>query len=190
MSDGPHRTLPMRRGWKRLAKRADKSAFNAEDVKDAVGPALTADWAIEVPRDFFEGVRDFCGGRPGLPLQTDREVDLEALKRAAAGRGSLAGVLVDFAAQALAAGRIGEDALREAVRNTLHDRALRDARQVEEHYLREASARRAAYVRARIEAGIATVEFGDLAGTLMTQRASLNAAPPQHEGVDDGVDMR
>jgi len=36
MSDGPHRTLPMRRGWKRLAKRADKSAFNAEDVKDAV----------------------------------------------------------------------------------------------------------------------------------------------------------
>jgi hypothetical protein len=190
MSDGPHRTLPMRRGWKRLAKRADKSAFNAEDVKDAVGPALSADWAVEVPRDFFEGVRDLCAGRPGLPLQIDREADVEALKRAAAGRGSLAGVLADFAAQALAEGKTGEDALREAVRNTLHDRALRAARQVEEHYLRETSARRAAYVRTRIEVGIATAGLGDLAGTLMTQGTSSSAAPPQHRGVDDGVDMR
>lgn len=190
MSDGPHRTLPMRNGWKRLAERADKRAFSEQDVVDAVEPALVSDWAIEVPDNYFEGVRDFCAGRPGLPLGTDRDADVEALKRAAAGRGSLAGVLADFAAQVLAEGKSGEEALREAVQNALHDRALRDARQVEEHYLRESSARRAANVRARIERGITAAGLGELAGKLATQGASLRATPPKHEGLDDGVDMR
>ena len=44
MSDGPHRTLPMRHAWKQLAKRADKSANDSRDVADAICPTLVANW--------------------------------------------------------------------------------------------------------------------------------------------------
>lgn len=36
MSDGPHRSLPLRHAWKELAKRADKKAFDCQDVIDAI----------------------------------------------------------------------------------------------------------------------------------------------------------
>ncbi len=42
MSDGPHRSLNMRRGWKRFAKRADKEAYAPEEVCDAIPAALAA----------------------------------------------------------------------------------------------------------------------------------------------------
>ena len=48
MSDGPHRSLNMRRGWKRFAERADKEAFAPEEVCDAIPAALEQDWRAEV----------------------------------------------------------------------------------------------------------------------------------------------
>jgi hypothetical protein len=190
MSDGPHRTLPMRNGWKRLAKRADKSAFNPQDVAEGVGPALAGDWTLEISREFLEGLHELCGGRQGSLFGAENDADFEALKRLAAGRGSLGGVLVDFAAQAMADGKSGEAALLEAAENALHDRAMRDMRSVEEHYLRESSARRAANVRSRMEKGVAAAGIGELAGKLLTQPASSHSMPAKHDGIDDGVDLR
>ena len=37
MSDGPHKSLNMRSGWKKLAERADQPAFEPEHVADARG---------------------------------------------------------------------------------------------------------------------------------------------------------
>ena len=44
MSDGPHRSLKMPRGWKKLAERADKKAYAPEEVRHALPEALEQDW--------------------------------------------------------------------------------------------------------------------------------------------------
>lgn len=40
MSDGPHRSLRMKRGWQRVAERADNGAFGVDEISNAVIPAL------------------------------------------------------------------------------------------------------------------------------------------------------
>jgi hypothetical protein len=48
MSDGPHRSLPMRRGWKRVAERGDKRAYASEEVSEAIIVALEQDCRQEM----------------------------------------------------------------------------------------------------------------------------------------------
>jgi len=181
----------MRHAWKQLAKRADKSAYDSQDVADAVCPALEGDWALEITQEFMKGLRTFCADQQGSLFASQKEADLEALKRHAAGYGSLGNVAADFAAQALAEGKSGGEAMREAVQHALHDRGLRNLRQMEEHYCRESSDRRAANVRSRIENGIALAQapIGALAVRLVSHPAVAAAAPPKHQGLDDGVGL-
>ena len=48
MSDGPHRSLPMRKPWKDLAMRGDKAAYSASEVAEAATNALASDFKMEV----------------------------------------------------------------------------------------------------------------------------------------------
>lgn len=189
MSDGPHRTLPMRHPWKQLAKRADKSAYDSQDVIDAICPALEQDWAYEIPKEFMKQLRSFCADQQPSMFGDYKDGDLEKLKRLTAGRGSLGGAVADFAAQALADGKSGDDAVHDAVHQALNDRVIRNARSMEEHYCRESSTRRAADVRSRLENGINRAPIGALAGRLVSGIAASTAAPPKHQGLDDGVGL-
>jgi hypothetical protein len=97
--------------------------------------------------------------------------------------------VADFTAQLLAEGKSGGDAVCEAMKLALHDRALRNARQIEEHYCRESSNRRAADVRSRIESAITRAGLDALAQRLAQQPAASTAAPPKHQSIDDGVTL-
>lgn len=59
MSDGPHRSLPMRRAWKKVAERAANPACAPEEIGNALIPALAQDWNDDVPTtlDFLTGDR-------------------------------------------------------------------------------------------------------------------------------------
>jgi hypothetical protein len=188
MSDGPHRSLPLRHAWKELAKRADKKAFDSQDVIDAIGPALERDCAFELSKEFMERLRTLCLNPTPL-FDSLANAEIEALKRLSAGRGSLGSVVADFTAQLLAEGKSGGDAVCEAMKLALHDRALRNARQIEEHYCRESSNRRAADVRSRIESAITRAGLDALAQRLAQQPAASTAAPPKHQSIDDGVTL-
>ena len=48
MSDGPHRSLPMRQGWKRVAERGANDNFTTEQIAAAIVPALEQDWHADV----------------------------------------------------------------------------------------------------------------------------------------------
>lgn len=48
MSDGPHRSLPMRKPWRELAMRGDKAAYSASEVAEAATNALASDFKMEV----------------------------------------------------------------------------------------------------------------------------------------------
>ena len=53
VSDGPLRSLNMRRHWKRLAKSASNAAFNDRETSAALTGALQGDWRVEVPESFI-----------------------------------------------------------------------------------------------------------------------------------------
>ncbi len=183
MSTGPHRSLPMRRGWKRVAECGDNTAFAPDEVGNAIPQALDEDCRGEVTPEFL---RAFMGLYESL-FRNQLESELEGL-RPAAGFG-IGRVILDHAIQLATNGETGFDAPVKAVANALTDRAARGARQVEEHYVRKSSEPRAQKVRARIEEGIG--KAGDAIAGLARKILKLDLGPAsrsqKQQGLDDGV---
>jgi GNAT superfamily N-acetyltransferase len=185
MSDGPHRSLPMRPAWKRVAECGDNRAFAPDEVGDALVPALEQDSRGELATDFID---TFCGLYGSL-FKDQLGPALEAL-RPAAGCG-IGHVLLDHAIQLAAGGETSIDAAVKAMTNALTDRAARGSRQVEEHYCRKSTESRAQHVRARIEQAIGerSTAITALARKVlkMDSAPTPSARPLKQQGLDDGV---
>jgi hypothetical protein len=188
MSDGPHRSLNMRPGWKKAAEYADKGAFARDDVKNASAAALTGDWRADVPENLARSICEIFSRQDTL-FRDQKVSDLEALRRLNAGHG-MAHVVIDNAVQIANRGKSGPDAAVEAVANTLEVWSARHARQIEEHYCRESTQRRAGNVRARLEEGISSVQHSTLARQLLKLDGTAAPHKPQKQtGLDDGVNL-
>ena len=188
MSDGPHRSLNMPSGWKKLAERADNEAYAPEEVCDALPEALKQDWRAEVPDSVTNQVRDILDSQNSL-FGDERAERLEALRGEVAGY-NLASTFLDYAIQETGRGHSGPEALEESVSAALSDRAARGARQVEEHYYRKTTQGRATYVRERIEIGVAQSNMASIAGRLVgiNDGRGLQRLAKQ-TGLDDGVQL-
>ena len=187
MSDGPHRSLKMPRGWKKLAERADKKAYAPVEVRDALPAALEQDWYAEVPDTLRRQVREILGDRQDPLFGDQRSQRLETLRRDTAGH-NLGSVFLDYAIQAAERERCGDEAVTEAIAQTLTDRATRGARQVEEHYHRKSTELRASHVRKRIEAGMTLLDMTSLAMQLVGMgRTKGPRWPAKRTGIDEGV---
>lgn len=82
MSDGPHRSLPMRKGWQKLAERGDGKLHTAEQVRDAVPLALADDWRDERCDDFMKHVRGVLLGNDQDSLfKLTKDETIDALKK-------------------------------------------------------------------------------------------------------------
>ena len=189
MSDGPHKSLNMRRGWKQFAERADKKAYAPEEVCDAIPKALEQDWRAEVPDRLSRQIRTIMGDRQSSLFGDQRIEKLEALRSGISGH-PLGGVLLDCAIQTAANGKTGDEAVTEAASAALTDRAARGIRQVEETYCRESTHNRAMKVRQRMESGIARADISAIAGGLIgTDRAVQPRTPAKKTDLDDGVEF-
>jgi hypothetical protein len=185
MSDGPHRSLPMRRGWKRVAECGDNRAFAPEEVAEAIIPALEQDCRAEMPEQLLDATwRVFCGREPSL-FEVQIVPELEAL-REMAGTG-IGRVIVEHAILAAARGKTGKEGLIEAVTNARADRVTKGARHVEEHYLRKSTASRSQRVRARIEEGAGRAAIDGLARRMLKVGQETYSRPMMRDGLDDGV---
>lgn len=184
MSDGPHRSLPMRRGWKKVAECGDNRAFAPEEVSERVAPALKEDCREEMSPAFL----DSFNGLYDTLFRANLESELESLSDLA-GSG-LGRRVIENAIRQAAQGETGPDAPVKALTNALMDHAARCSKQVEEHWLRESSERRARDVRSRVDDGIrqAAPAVEGLARKLLKIDAGSSAARPQkQQGLDDGV---
>lgn len=188
MSDGPHRSLTMPRGWKKLAERANNKAFAPEEVRNALPEALEQDWRAEIPDSFCRQVRKILGEKQNSLFGDQQPEQLEALRIETAGH-NLSSAFLDYAIQAAARGRSGDEALKEAAAKALSDRAVRGARQVEEHYRRKSTQGRAAHVRERIETGVTQSDITGIAGRLVGTDNSKGRWPAKHPGLDAGVQL-
>ena len=190
MSDGPYRSLPMSRGWKRLAEFAENVNFDRADTSAAASHALKTTWNNEVPTAVVKGLRDvFLEREPGL-FADARLAGIEAVVGETAGYG-LGRLLTDHAPSVLAEGFVGEAGLAETARRALESYAARAARQIEEHYCRKASARMTTQVRTRISEAIGTADIGVLARQCagLEPRAPRGSRVQKHADIDAGVPL-
>jgi hypothetical protein len=81
MSDGPHRSLSMRRHWKDFAERAAKAAFSPDQVCEALPLALKRD-ILEAP---IEAMREILDNRKPDLFSTHHIEKLEELRRSCPG---------------------------------------------------------------------------------------------------------
>ncbi|OPY85684.1 MAG: hypothetical protein A4E65_00080 [Syntrophorhabdus sp. PtaU1.Bin153] len=186
MSDGPHRSLPMRRGWKRVAECADNQVFEREEVGDAIIRALEKDWKEEVSPEFMSNLWRVCSDQEGCLFKDDVRPRLEAL-RGTAGCG-IGRIVLDLAIERCPSGTAGLDFRLKTITDALTDRMARCARQVEEHYCRKSTEPHANRVRERIEQATDRAAMEGLARRILKpEPARLDHPPLKREGLDDGV---
>ena len=188
MSDGPHRSLPMRRGWKKLAERADNCAFEPDQVAAAMPEAIEGDWREEVPPEFLDALRMAFGDPTQVSLfKSDCSEQLEKARPLAAGK-PLAQLIVDCAIKVTVEG-ISENPLVDAVSNACQNHGTRGIRSVEEHYKRKSSGTRAQKVRGRLEGACTKASFHDIASRLLNSSGSPKSRTPKQTGLDHGVSI-
>ena len=186
MSDGPHRSLPMRRGWKKVAEYAGNETFASNDIRDAIVTAIEQDWRKDISPGFVGSIQDVLGG--ATLFSEDSIQALEDIRQSVAGC-AMGNVLLDHVVYAVSDGKSGDTALQEAVTRTATDWSARCARQVEEHYLRKSSTENTTNVRSRIEEAIQKAPFTALASRLLDAESRPALRLVKHDGLDDGVTL-
>jgi hypothetical protein len=183
MSDGPHRSLPMRRHWKSLAERAAKAAYSANEVGEALPVALQKDLR-EAP---LAAIQNIFSGKQGSLFANNEIERLEAVRQGST-RSAACNVVIDCAIHAVSDGLTGEAAYRATLENACEAQVRSQFRSVEEHYHREASARSARYVRDRLDAARQQCDFKAIASGFLSGAPSTRGAAhlPRHTGIDEG----
>jgi hypothetical protein len=189
MSDGPHRSLSMRRRWKKAAEHADRPASTADEVAASVRHALTDDWQLDVAPGLLKSVCNVLDEQQSSLFSDQTLADLESLRRTAAGC-ELAQAFIDCVVHEVLRGGKGLAAADAAAENALRMWVGRCGRSVEEHYLRESTLHRAERVRRRIQEGFASAQIGMVARALVRGSDNIPAGPAKQQDLDDGVSLR
>lgn len=184
MSDGPHRSLPLRKHWKTLAERAAKEAYPVNEVGEAFAHALKKEF-LEAP---LAEICQILDGKGQVSFFSDTQIDrLEELRGSC--RGSSAGnTLIDCAIDTLNAGITGKPASIIVLRDALAGYSLNASRSIEEHYLREAGSKDATFVRNRLGAAYQQCNFDNIASEMLAGSAghSMRMSLPRNLGIDAG----
>ncbi len=187
MSDGPHRSLPMRKPWKELAKRGDQDAYDARQVAEAAADALASDFRNEVKWSLIDALKStFTGRDNSLMLPEIALHELESAKALAAG--SVFGMnAVAWSLGLIKEGRFGLDAFHEAIGLAAKMRGFANVRSVEEHYLRKSNPQRSTNVSKRLQSAVSSLSEGRLGSMLVAPDVAKAERSRKKNHVDEGV---
>jgi hypothetical protein len=184
--DGPHKSLPMRRSWKKVAEYASNETFASNDIRDAIETAIERDWRKDISPGFVGSIQDVLRG--DTLFREDNIQKLEDLRQSVAGC-TMGHVLLDHVVYAVSEGKLGDTILQEAVTRTATDWSARCVRQVEEHYLRKSSTENATHVCSRIEEAMQKAPYTALTSHLLDTASRPTPRLRKHDGLDDGVPL-
>lgn len=189
MSDGPHRSLPMSTGWKKVAKRAANSNFDRSEVAEAMAAQLIRDFRGQIPERTFALLKKEFREREGDLFPYERAQRHE-IARALEGS-SLGLLLLDCVEQGLNAGHVGQQGLEAAMQSAVQAHALKQGRQIEEHYQRDQGPflERVDTVRRGIEGAIEILPAEAVSKQILQPKPSRTAPMRQRSGIDVGVPL-
>ncbi|WP_085026324.1 hypothetical protein [Ensifer aridi] len=190
MSDGPHKSLPLRHGYQRVAAWAHKPAFSVSQIGEAAESALLRDVTIEVAPT-IKPLLAIVDGQDLLSLASSMHDQLDRL-RVDPAVDSLAASFVEGAQMAIREGYSGLVALEKGLASALAERLAAVGRAMEEHYLVKAGPGACQQIRRRINETMTHMAnsgtFDRMAKSILGDRSvSVARAPTVHDGLDQGV---
>jgi len=186
MSDGPHKSLPMRAGWRKVAERAANSNFDPSEISEGIPAAIGDDWSAEGCSQAVRELRSILeNGRQGSLFGQEQEDKIDALKDVSAAGFPLRRMLIESITEAAEASQDAATAVQTGVERALAERIVRGALQIEEQYLRSGD-EAARTIRSRIGQGVANVSLKSLAERLMNPASSSLQLPSKRDGLDGG----
>ncbi len=189
MSDGPHRSLPMKPKWRSVAERAYNRAFGLDEISTAMMPALVKDCHDEMTPRFIDGLRGLCERQETLLIKDDMQVQLEALRQeAGAGMGRR---VLDNVARLSQQEEVNVMTAVKAIERAVAERMARSNRQIEEHTLRKSTVSRANDVRTRLEQATAQTPVTGVARQVLklaNNRPARSSA--KRAGLEEGPSLK
>ena len=187
MSDGPHRSLPMGRRWKKLAECVDNALFSEEEVRERRDSAILGEFSREVSIRLMSKLRDIlCSSDQGTLFAPSGD-EIESLRILTDGS-PVGNLLLDCTIDAVNSGQTGQAALAAAFGDTASEIFDRHARGMAEHYQRETGAKRASHFQSRIESIQDSRSMDGLVNRILQGgSAMVIRAPTRHTGLEDGV---
>ena len=182
MSDGPHRSLPMRRPWKTARRASGNPGLRPGGSERSVSCGVEK----RFPGSAAAQVRDILGGSararfsartvpPGLRKPGGCAADRRQEIRSS-----------DCAIEANANGLTGDTAYKAALKNALEAHARAGCHQIEEHWQRE-EPRSTGHIRERLRQARNACAFSDVASELTEPGGgSRDTRCQKRTGVDEG----
>lgn len=188
MSDGPYKSLQMRRWWKKVAEIADNAAYSTEEVRSRILEAIAKDMLRGIPRPFLRSILDALA-KPN-DFFDDPLSRIENLRVKAAG--PMGQLFLDNILRSFGDEESGSTILEQALANTAQEQAMRGARQIEEHYRRNSPLEQADAIRARLNESIGAIGAADWRAveiSVVTGKKVLPRSVSKKSGLDDGVEL-
>ena len=186
MSDGPWKSLPLRRRWKQVAKRLENEAFSPQEVAERMNVALLRE-AGELPVEAV--LRSVGSNGQGDLFGTDLTEKIDSLRQDHPGVKNVQNFLTYLNQQDTSASsglEIVESALADTLDECLHDHA----RSIQEHYLGNA---RLPWerVEGRFDAARRAVDVRGLASRIVDDPGSPapTRIPAKRDGLDEGPQL-
>ncbi|MEO1039523.1 MAG: hypothetical protein AAFX09_08250 [Pseudomonadota bacterium] len=191
MTDGPYRTLPLKKPWRDSAEALTLNAFSSSEAQDRIEHAVVRTFRDDGCPGLVEDLkRAFLGDERGPLLIQETPEQLIARLSSTHPFSDLNSRLIRNAAAALERGESGLPALRGVVESSARETAESAYADMADHYQTHATSGE----RSRLASGIeqARNELGYQAVTdrILDRGASPVATPPKREGLDDGVALR
>ena len=190
MSDGPHRSLPMRKPWKELTKRGDQSTYDSEQVAEAATYALASDFKNEVSWSLVKALKSIFAGIDNSLMAPEIAIQqLHDLRPLAAGSvfGSNA---VEWSIQLVNEGRLESDAVYDAIGLAAKARGFANIRSIQEHVLRKTNQHRADGVAIRLGKAINGLPESRLGAMLLDDREQKRRRRlKKNTSLDEGVPL-
>ena len=137
MSDGPYKSLPLRKSWRTVTEYAHKPAFTADECAKAMRAALHDDFKRDVPKAMMKAISVvMLDTAQGSLLPTLAHSELENIRQAHPASG-LGDAIIEHTQLALHQGKTGSEALEAGCQQAAQDYARSNILSVEEHYRRE-----------------------------------------------------
>jgi len=188
MSDGPQRSLPMGRRWKKVAECLDNGSVPIEEVCVRVDAALLSDFG-SVPEILLASVRRILCDSDQGSLFAASNAEIENLRVLTDGS-PLGGLIVDCALGAVLSGKNGDDALASALGDASQEWMDRHCRGMDEHYQRKTGAVRASEFKSRVGEILNNHSLPQVAQRLVVGgKAMVIKAPQKRTELDQGVSL-
>lgn len=187
MSDGPYRSLQMRKPWRELAKRGEQLTYDQQEVAEAATAALESDFKREVKWSLINALKAvFACESNSLMIPEIALMELEAVRPLAAG--SVFGQsAVEWSICLVKEGYLAPDAAYTAIGLAAKDRGYANARSIQEHALRETSERIANGIADRVNGAISKLSEHDLGASLVNRGEHKRVRSRKRANIDDGV---